>query len=124
MKKNVVLVDYHNTFRESLALMLEWHTGFGGCLQARSLAEARRVLGDRGRHLDLAIVDLELANGGGFDLIEELRVSRPEVPVLAITRERGPYRRDRALRAGAAEVLTMDASLRELLEGAKRLLGG
>ena len=121
--KNVVLVDDHNMFRESLALMLEWHPDFKKCVQVQSLAEARQVLGNRGRNLDLAIVDLDLANGRGFDLIKELRMSHPDVPVLAITCERDSYRRDEALRAGAAEVLTMDATLRELVDGAKRLVG-
>ena len=119
----VMLVDDHNMFRESLALMLEWHPDFKKCVQVQSLAEARQVLGNRGRHLDLAIVDLDLANGRGFDLIKELRMSHPDVPVLAITRERDDYQRDEALRAGAAEMLTMAATLRELVDGAKRLVG-
>jgi DNA-binding NarL/FixJ family response regulator len=118
-----MLVDDHNVFRECLALVLERHTEFKECVQARSLAEAREVLGDSHRNLDLTIVDLDLANGGGLDVIKELRVSHPDVPVLAITCERDSYRRDEALRAGAAEVLTMDATLRELVDGAKRLVG-
>jgi DNA-binding NarL/FixJ family response regulator len=58
-----MLVDDHNVFRECLALVLERHTEFKECVQARSLAEAREVLGDSHRNLDLTIVDLDLAKG-------------------------------------------------------------
>jgi DNA-binding NarL/FixJ family response regulator len=120
--KHVMLVDDHNAFRESLALMLKWHSDFKESVQAQSLAEARRVLGNSYRNLDLAIVDLDLANGGDFDLIKELRMTHPDIPVLAITLERDVDRRERALRAGVGEVLTMAASLREIVDVAKRLV--
>jgi DNA-binding NarL/FixJ family response regulator len=118
----VMLVDDHNMFRECLALMLKWHSD-KECVEVQSLAKARQVLGNLGRNLDLAIVNLDLASGGSFDLIKELRMSHPDVPVLAITRERDDYQRDEALRAGAAEMLTMAASLMELVDVAKRLVG-
>jgi DNA-binding NarL/FixJ family response regulator len=122
--KRVMLVDDHNMFRESLALMLERHTDFKECVQAHSFAEACRVLDNSDRNLDLAIVNLDLANGGGFDLIKELRMSHPDVPVLAITHVQDAYRRDQAMWAGAAEVLTMDAALSEIVDVAKRLVDG
>ena len=121
--KRVMLVAYHNTFRECLALMLEWHTDFKECVQVQSLAEAGQILDSLGDHLDLAIVNLDFAPGGGFDLINVLRMTHPDVPVLAITREQDAYSRDQALRAGAEEVLTMTASLKEVVDGAKRLVG-
>jgi DNA-binding NarL/FixJ family response regulator len=116
-----MLVDDHNVFRECLALVLERHTEFKECVQARSLAEAREVLGDSHRNLDLTIVDLDLANGGGPDVIKELRVSHPDVPVLAITFEPDANSRDQALRAGAAEVLTIPTSSREIIDVARGL---
>jgi DNA-binding NarL/FixJ family response regulator len=56
--KRVMLVDDHNMFRGSLALMLEWHSDFKECVQAQSLAEACQALGNSDRNLDLAIVSL------------------------------------------------------------------
>ena len=73
------------------------------------------------RKLDLAIVDLDLASAGGFELIKELRVSHPDVPVLALTFEPDANSRDRALRAGAAEVLNIAASQRDIVEVARGL---
>jgi DNA-binding NarL/FixJ family response regulator len=72
---------------------------------------------------DLAIVNLDTANADGFELMKELRMTAPEVPVLAITLRRDVDQRDRALRAGAGEVLPMDVSSKEIVDTAKRLVG-
>ena len=121
--KWVLFVDHDNLFRQVLTLVLKSNTALKDIVEANSLAGARRVLGNSNHKPDLAIVDLDLGKGDGFELISDLRTSAPDVPVLAITLERDAERRERALRAGAAEVLTMAASPKEIVEVAKRLLG-
>jgi two-component system response regulator DesR len=121
--KRVLIVGKDKVFPQVLALVLRWHTDLEESVEASSLAEARRVLGNSNHNPDLAIVDLDLANRGGFKLIEELLITNPDIPVLAITLERNVARRDRALRAGAGEVLTMSAPPREIADVAQRLIG-
>lgn len=121
--KRVLVVEEDNFFRQSLALVLKWHTALKESVEANSLAEARHTLADSIHKPDLAVVDLDLASADGFELIEELRTSAPDVAVLAITLRPDAERRERALRAGAGEVLTMAASLREIVDVAKRLVG-
>ena len=121
--KRVLLVEKHDLFRQVLGLVLKRNTDLKETVQANSLAETRRILGDSNHKVHLAVVDLDLANGGGFELIRELRTSAPDVPVLAITLRRDAVRRERALRVGAGEVLTMAASSREIVDVAKQLVG-
>jgi two-component system, NarL family, response regulator DesR len=121
--KRVLLVDKYNLFRQVLALVLKWNTDLKQSVEAESGAQARRVLDNSSHKPDLAIVDLDLANGEGFELIEELRMAAPDVPVLGITLRPDAERRKRALRAGAGEVLTMAASPWQIVEVAKRLVG-
>jgi two-component system chemotaxis response regulator CheY len=121
--KRVLLVDNNNVYRHVLALVLKWNTELKESAEADSLTQARRILGSSKGKPDLAIVNLDAANADGFELIKELRMSAPEVPVLAITLERDVERRDRALRAGAREVLTMAVSPKEIVDAAKRLVG-
>ena len=121
--KRVLLVEKHGVFRQVLALVLKWNTDLKETFEADSLAQARQVLGNSTPKPDLAVVDLDLVNGDGFELISELRSSAPEVPVLAITLGQETERRERALRAGAGEVLTMAASPKEIVGAAKRLVG-
>ena len=103
--------------------MLKWNTDLKETVEANSLSEARQVLGDSNHKPDLAIVDSDLANADGFKLIEELRMTAPDVPVLAVTLGRDAQRRERALQAGADEVLTMAASPKEIVDVAKQLVG-
>jgi DNA-binding NarL/FixJ family response regulator len=120
--KRVLLVDQHSLFRKILGLVLKWNTNLNETIEANSLADARRTLGNSNHKPHLAIVDLDLADGDGFELIRELRMSAPEVPVLAITLRGDAERRERALRAGAEEVLTMAAAPKEIVEVVKQLV--
>jgi DNA-binding NarL/FixJ family response regulator len=121
--KRVLLVDKNEVYRRLLALVFKWNTELKDSAEADSLAEARRVLGNSECQPDLAIVNVDAAYADGFELVEELRMTAPDVPVLAITLMRDVERRDRALRAGAGEVLPMAASSKEIVDVAKRLVG-
>jgi DNA-binding NarL/FixJ family response regulator len=119
-----LVVEDLRLFREVLAVMLEEQTDLKKTIQTKSLAEARRVWERLCGDIDLAIVDLDLTNGDGISLIENLREAAPDVPVLALTSARSLEQRARALRAGANEVITMDSSSDQIIDAAKRLLSG
>ena len=122
--KRVLLVNEDDLFRQLLALVLERSTPLKESVQASSLTATRRVLSNSEHKPDLVIVDLDLTNGGGFELlIGELRMMVPDVPVIGITLKDDAQRRKRALRAGADEVLTMAAPPEEIVGVAKRLIG-
>ena len=123
--KRALLVDDHDLFREVLGVVLERAAGLGKSVHAGSPAEARRALDDhkegRGNRFSLAVVDLDLPGGGGFELLEELREATPGVPVLGITANGNHGIRARALGAGASEVLVLSASGEEIVAAARRL---
>jgi DNA-binding NarL/FixJ family response regulator len=115
-KKRALLVDDHNLFRGILAVICEEHTELGGNVQAGSLTEARRLLSttsDQASDFALAIVDLDLPEEGGVELIGELR--RAGIPVLALT-TRSHFCSE------ANEVLSTAVSSDELLGTVKRLM--
>ena len=119
-----LVVEDLRLFREVLAVMLEEQTDLKKTIQTKSLAEARRAWERLCGDIDLAIVDLDLTNGDGLSLIENLREAAPDVPVLALTSARSLEQRARALQAGANEVITMDSSSDQIIDAAKRLLSG
>jgi DNA-binding NarL/FixJ family response regulator len=122
--KRVLLVEEDDLFRQILALVLERSTLLKESVQASSLTAIRQLLSNSDDKPDLAIVDLDLANGGGFELlIGELRTMVPDVPVIGITLKDDAQRREGALRAGADEVLAMTAPPKEIVEAANRLIG-
>lgn len=125
--KRALLVDDHGVFREVLGIVLEHHAGFGESVHASSLAEARRALNvlKNGRgEFGLAVVDLDLPGGEGFEFLDELREAAPGIPVIAITTSMDRDLRARASEAGAREVLATTASGEEIVAAARRLVGG
>jgi DNA-binding NarL/FixJ family response regulator len=116
----VLLVDDHATFREPLAFMFDREPEFEVVAQAGSLSEARRKV----EGVDLAVVDLNLPDGDGTELIGNLRAASPRAVVLVLTAsaERGAYAR--AVEAGAAGVLNKSSSIKEVIDAARRLSAG
>ncbi|PLS85175.1 MAG: hypothetical protein CYG60_14045 [Actinobacteria bacterium] len=76
----------------------------------------------QGQKIDLALIDLLLPDGIGTDVIRDLRRTKPGLPVLVLTVARGPdlYSWVRAM--GADEMISKDASSRELLAAIRLLL--
>src|ERR671920_906989 len=77
----VVLVDDHLSFRQPLAFMLMREPDITIIGQAGSVAEARPLLPEA----DIALIDLDLPDGEGIDLIEELRCVNPQAMALVLT---------------------------------------
>jgi DNA-binding NarL/FixJ family response regulator len=72
--------------------------------------------------VDVAVVDLALPDGDGFELIEEL-ASRPDVMTLVLSASLEPARFARAVEA-AAGVLHKSAAIGEVVEAVRRLKSG
>jgi DNA-binding NarL/FixJ family response regulator len=116
--KRILIVEDHSLFRGGMAVLIEWRTGLGS-IQAGSLAEARRVLRDTNHKPVCAIVDLDLPDGGGVELVEQLR----ELPVIALTL-RSLDGHSKALEAGADEVLSPAVAAEEIVSTVQRLMHG
>jgi len=116
----ILLVDDHLTFREPLAFMFNREPDFEVVAQAGSLAEARQNLGD----IDLAVVDLDLPDGDGTDVIGALRAANPRGIVLVLTANASREALARAVEAGAAGVLHKTVRIQQVVDAARSLLSG
>lgn len=119
--ERVLIVDDHDLFRQTLALVLGQHADFHERAQAASVAEARQVIGEASDNPHLAVVDLDLGEAPVHQLLGELREAG--TAVLALTTSRDARLRDRALKAGADEVHTTTAPICEIIAAARRLVG-
>lgn len=116
--KRVLIVEDHAGFRQALAKIFKWNTALEDDVQAATLAEGRRRIGQL-NGVEVAVIDLGLPDGEGSDLIKELRATDPDVPVMVLTNSIDPERHTRAVDAGAERVLTKDASMEEILEAVR-----
>ena len=123
-KTRILLVEDHASFRQALAFMFEREPEFAVVGQAGTLAEARQFLNDSGGETDVAVCDLTLPDGDGFDLIEELAANGGEVITLVLSASLEPARFARAVEAGASGVLHKAAAIGDIVEAVKRLRAG
>ena len=113
----LLLAEHNPLFREGLATLLQWQTGLAS-VYAGSLAEAKGVLEEETRKPACIIVDLDLPEGGGNELLEQF----DGIPVLALIKDRSLKRQSEAMVLGAEEVLRK-GSVEEIAAAVERLVG-
>ena len=113
-----MLVEHNRLFREGLALLLEWRTGLSS-IYAGSLAEAKGVLEETDQKPACIIVDLDLPEGEGTEVLKQL----DRIPVLALIESRNPERRAEAIGLGADEVLRTTGPSSKMAAAVERLIG-
>ncbi len=123
-KTRILLVEDHASFRQALAFMFEREPEFAVVGQAGTLAEARQLLNGSAGETDVAVCDLALPDGDGFDLIEELAANGGGVITLVLSASLEPARFARAVEAGASGVLHKAAAIGDIVEAVKRLRAG
>jgi DNA-binding NarL/FixJ family response regulator len=120
----IMVVDDHDTFRDPLAFMLEREPDLTVVARPRSLSEAREDLQSAEHAVDVAIVDLNLPDGSGTDLIRELRSSLPRATALVLSATTDQKHLASAIEAGAAGVMHKSAPMSDLVEAVRRLAAG
>ena len=116
--ERILRVEHNLLFRDDLALMLEWRTGLNSIF-ARSLAEAQDVLEEANQKPACVIVDLDLPDGEGTELLKELN----GLPVLALIRSPNRERRREAKGLGANQVLLTTEAPEKIVAAVERLIG-
>jgi DNA-binding NarL/FixJ family response regulator len=116
--KRLLLVEPNLLFRDGLALLLKWRTGLSS-VYAGSLAEAKCVLDEANQMSVCAIVDLDLPDGNGTEVLKQLNGQ----PGLALIKGASLERRAQALDSGALEVLRTTGPVEKIVATVERLIG-
>lgn len=120
----ILLVEDHASFRDAAAAILERESEFEVVGQVGSLATARKILEDKVSEVDVAIVDLNLPDGYGGDLIKDLRAVDPRAQALVLSATLDRAEVVRAVESGAAGVLHKSAGMDEVMEAVRRMRAG
>ena len=120
----IMVIDDHDTFRDPLAFMLEREPDLTVVARPRSLSEAREVLEVAKLAVDVAIVDLNLPDGSGTDIIKDLRASRPRAKALVLSAMSEQRYLAEAIEAGAAGVMHKSTPMRDLVGAVRQLAAG
>jgi len=110
----VFLVDDHRVFADALAFALDAQPDLRCVAVAGSVRGALDAAA--GCAFDVAIVDLNLPDGGGLTVVQQLRSLRPDALLIVLTGHDQPGLAERARRAGADVFLPKDDALRSVLD--------
>jgi DNA-binding NarL/FixJ family response regulator len=116
--ERLLVVEHNRLFREGLALLLEWRTGLSS-VQADLLAEAKAILEANQKKPACIIVDLDLPDGEGTEVLKEV----DGLPVLALIKSQNVERQAEAMALGAEEVLLTTGSGEKIAAAVERLIG-
>jgi len=110
-RRMVVVVEDEDAIRRGIvdALKISGYETIEAADGVTGLREARRA------GVDLVLLDLLLPKMDGLDVLTELRVTHPVLPVIILTARGSEDDRVRGLRAGADDYVVKPFSARELL---------
>jgi len=116
----VLLIDDHPLILSAMqSVILQIDHGIEA-VTVESAAECRAVLAKR-RDFDLILLDLQLGDADGFELLAELRREHPALPVMVVSASEHPGDALRAIDAGAMGFVPKRSS-NELLQDAVHLV--
>jgi DNA-binding NarL/FixJ family response regulator len=121
-QKRLLLVDNHPLFRQGLAQLVNLQQDLAVCGETDN-SQSALVLADELRP-DLVATDLNLRKSLGMELIKDLKIQHPSIPVLVITIHDESLYTERALRAGAKGYIMKDKPGDEILGAIRRVLTG
>jgi len=118
----ILIVDDHVMFAESLARLLVERPGVNDVVVAESASAVTAAAG--GLRCDIAVIDWQLGDGSGADVIPQLREDSPELICIVLTGAVRPAIVRRALDLGCAGVITKDRAAEELMDAIDSALRG
>ncbi|MCC6790901.1 MAG: response regulator transcription factor, partial [Thermomicrobiales bacterium] len=113
----ILLVEDHASFRQALAVAFDVQPDLQVVAEAGTIDEARALLAG----VDVAVVDLDLPDGVGTELIGPLRTINPNAQVLVLTASANQHDIARAVELGASGALHKSANIADILRALRRL---
>ena len=99
MEYSVIIIDDHPLFSRGLSQLIETQKSYKVTGIAKDKTQAIEMI--TGQAPDLAIVDLNLGNEDGLELIKDILFITPETKVLVLSMHDERFYAERALKAGA-----------------------
>jgi DNA-binding NarL/FixJ family response regulator len=121
-KRRVFVVDDHPVMRDGLRSILNEESDLEVCGEAADAPAALERIPSK--IPDLILLDISLGKGSGLELLKDLTIRHPSIPVFVVSMHDEAVYADRVLRAGARGYLMKAESSQSLLAAIRRVLEG
>ena len=121
-QKQILIVDDHPMMRKGLAQLINHEPDLTVCLEADTAAQALALVA--GTKPDLVLVDISLPDRNGLELIKDLQVYHPGLPVLVVSMHDESLYAERVLRAGGRGYIMKQEGGKLLMRAIRQVLEG
>jgi DNA-binding NarL/FixJ family response regulator len=121
-KKTVFVVDDHPIVRQGLTLLINQEPDLAVCGDAEEMHAALTAI--PAVKPDILIVDISLNGPDGLELLKNIRLTSPRLPVLILSMHDESIYAERALRAGANGYIMKQEATEKVLVALRRILSG
>jgi DNA-binding NarL/FixJ family response regulator len=121
-KQGILIVDDHPVVRQGLAQLIDQEHDLIVCGQAADAHEAMDVI--KNLDPDLVVVDISLKETSGMELIKDIKIRYPSLPVLTLSMHDEAIYAERALRAGAKGYIMKQEATDKVVTAIRRVLAG
>jgi DNA-binding NarL/FixJ family response regulator len=118
----VLIVDDHPIVRQGLAQLVNDEPDLTVCAESDTLKGALQKIAET--KPDIAVVDLSLGRESGLELIKDIRVRHPKLPVLVLSMHDESLYADRVIRAGAMGYIMKDEASDRVIGAIRQVLSG
>lgn len=122
-KARILIVDDHPIVREGLRDLIDQEPDLTVCGTAQNQLEALKAL--EALKPDAAVVDISLNKDmGGIELIKDIKIRYPNLPVLVLSMHDETLFAERALRAGAMGYVMKEQATENVMIALRKILRG
>jgi len=122
-KKRVLIVDDHPIVRQGLKGLISQAPDLVVCGEAETIFDTLKAIEQL--KPDVAVIDISLNKGeSGVDLIKDIRIRHPNLPVLTLSMYDEAIYAERVLRAGGRGYVTKDEAAEHVLQAIRQVLKG
>ncbi len=121
-KANILIVDDHPIVRQGLTELVNHENDLIVCGQAEDANQAMKAVKEL--KPDIVIVDISLKETSGMELIKDLNVKYPKLPLLALSMHDESLYAERVLRAGAKGYIMKAEATEKVIMAIRKILSG
>jgi len=118
----ILIVDDHPMMRQGLAQLIANEPDLKVLAEADTGGQALDII--LSQKVDLVLLDISLPDKNGLEVIKDIHVQKPELPILAVSMHEETVYTERVLRAGARGYIMKQEGGKKLLEAVRQVLSG